>query len=132
MTLEARHLSVAIERAPSAVYQFASNPENLPRWASGLSKSRMQRIGDVWTADSPMGQIKVRFVATNPFGVIDHDVTLPSGQVVHNPLRVLQNGSGSEVVFTLYRQPGVTDAELQQDALTIRQDLERLKSLLEV
>jgi hypothetical protein len=44
----------------------------------------------------------VRFVERNRFGVIDHDVTLPTRETVHNPLTVLPNGTGSEVVFTVW------------------------------
>ena len=35
-------------------------------------------------------------------GVPDHDV-LESGVTVHNPIRVVPNGSGSTVIFTLMR-----------------------------
>jgi hypothetical protein len=63
--------------------------------------------------------------------VLDHDVTLPSGETVHNPMRVLANGDGSEVVFTLYRRPAVSDAEYEADAAAVAADLERLKALLE-
>jgi hypothetical protein len=33
---------------------------------------------------------------------LDHDVTLPSGETLSNPMRVVPNGTGSEVVFTLF------------------------------
>lgn len=130
-TLPAQHISISVQRPPAAVYDFVSDPQNLPRWASGLSRSKMKRVGDDWVADSPMGEVKVAFAARNELGVLDHDVTLPSGDVMHNPLRVLRNGGGSEVVFTLYRQPDVEDAAYDKDAETIQHDLQTLKSLLE-
>lgn len=34
-------------------------------------------------------------------GLLDHDVELESGMVVHNPMRVVPNGEGSEFMFTL-------------------------------
>jgi len=43
---------------------------------------------------------------------------------------VLPNDGGSEVVFSLFRKPGVTDAELDEDAATIREDLDRLAGLV--
>jgi hypothetical protein len=46
-------------------------------------------------------------------------------------MRVLANEEGSEVVFTLYRRPGVDDAEYDADAATVGADLGRLKELLE-
>jgi uncharacterized protein YndB with AHSA1/START domain len=39
MTFIAKHISVSIERSAAEVYEFASNPENLPKWAGGLSGS---------------------------------------------------------------------------------------------
>src|SRR5438067_6494507 len=51
---------------------------------------------------------KVRFVRRNEFGVVDHDVILKSGTTVHNPIRILPNGRGTEVIFTLFRQRGVS------------------------
>jgi hypothetical protein len=63
--------------------------------------------------------------------VLDHDVVLPSGEVVTNPLRVLPDGAGCAVVFTLHRRPGMTDEEFAADAGAVRADLDRLRALLE-
>lgn len=125
-----RHLSIDIKQPPSRVYDFVADPENLPKWAGGLSSS-IRKSGEVWLADSPMGAVKVRFAPKNEFGVVDHDVELPDGALVHNPLRVLPNGEGSEVVFTLFQRTGVTSEEFERDAGLVRKDLEKLKSLLE-
>jgi len=128
--LEVRHISVSIDRPPQDVYEFASKIENLPRWASGLGKN-FRNVDGEWLADGPIGAIRVSFVRRNEFGVLDHDVTLESGVTVHNPIRVLPNGTGAEVVFTLFRQPGVSDEKLAEDAKWVENDLRRLKTLLE-
>jgi hypothetical protein len=47
-----------------------------------------------------------------------------------NPLRVLADGSGSEVVFTLF-QRDMTDDEMARDAGMVARDLAALKALLE-
>jgi hypothetical protein len=104
MTFMAKHISVSISRSAAEVYEFASDPENLLKWAAGLSGS-IKKVNDDWIAESPMGRVKVTFVEKNRFGVLDHDVTLPSGLTVYNPMRVFPNNDGSEVVFTLYRRP---------------------------
>lgn len=78
-----------------------------------------------------MGAVEVRFVGPVDHGILDHDVIFPDGTRVHNPLRVLVNGDGSEVVFTLYRLPGVSDADFEKDASLVREDLERLRKVLE-
>jgi hypothetical protein len=130
MTLIVKYISVAIERSPAQVYDYTSNEANLPKWASGLGGS-IEKVGEDWVAEAPMGKIKVRFAPKNPFGVLDHDVTLPSGETFANPMRVVANGRGSELVFTLFRQPEMTEQQFEEDAKTIAKDFNELKSLLE-
>lgn len=125
-----RHLSVFVDRPVQEVCAFASDPENLPKWATGLGTS-VKREGEELVADSPMGRIRICFAPKNDAGILDHDVTLPTGVVGHNPMRVMPNGSGSEVVFTLLAQPGMTEAQFAQDAAWVQKDLELLKRLLE-
>ncbi|HEX6440306.1 MAG TPA: SRPBCC family protein, partial [Candidatus Binatia bacterium] len=103
MTFFAKHLSVSIQRSAAEVYEFASDPKNLPQWAGGLSGS-IKKIDDGWLAEAPMGTVKVKFAEINKFGVLDHEVTLASGIKFYNPMRILPNNDGSEVIFTLYRQ----------------------------
>ena len=125
-----RHVSISIDRPPGEVYAFAANPENLPRWAKGLSGA-IERVGGEWIADSPMGKVKVRFVGRNELGVLDHDVTVESGETIHNPMRVVANGEGSEVVFTLFLRPGASAEDFDADARTVAEDLAALKAFLE-
>jgi hypothetical protein len=56
---------------------------------------------------------------------------LPSGLKVYNPIRVFQNNDGSELVFTLYRRPDMSDQEFTEDAKAVEKDLTKLKTLLE-
>jgi hypothetical protein len=130
MTFMAKYISVSIERSAAQVYEFASNPENLPKWAGGLSGSIKKVDGD-WIAESAMGRVKIAFAEKNKFGILDHDVTLSSGAKFYNPMRVFPNNDGSEVVFTLYRRPEMTDQNFVEDAESVERDLKKLKILLE-
>jgi hypothetical protein len=78
-----------------------------------------------------MGSIIVRYAAPNPFGVIDHDVVLESGVTFHNPVRVLPHDDGAEVVFTLRRQDGMSDADFERDSAAVLADLVALKDVVE-
>jgi hypothetical protein len=62
-----------------------------------------------------MGRLKVKFVDENKFGILDHDVTLPTGETFYNPMRVFPNKDGSELIFTLYRRPGMFDSDFSDD-----------------
>jgi hypothetical protein len=118
--LPSRHISVWIDAGRDAVYAFASDPAELPRWAAGL-------------ADPSLSDAHVEFVPPNEFGVLDHVVRLPSGEAVYNPMRVIPGPGEStcEVVFTLRRRPGVTDEEFEADAAAVAADLATLRGLLE-
>ena len=128
--LESRTLSITIARPPRQVYEFVSNPENLPRWAAGLGKSvRKSDVG--WIVDTPQGPAQIRFAEKNDFGVLDHYVKLSSGVEVYVPMRVVPNGSGSEVIFTLIKTSEMSDKQFAEDAGMVERDLKALKSVLE-
>ncbi len=128
--LEVKNISVSIHRSPGDVYAFISNGENVPRWAAGLG-TKIRRDGSEWVAEGPIGSVRVRFAPPNDLGVADHDVVLPTGVTVHNPIRVVPNGSGSTVIFTLMRQRGVSLQQFEEDAKAVERDLSTLKALLE-
>jgi hypothetical protein len=130
MTHETRHLSTVVAVDPQRLYAFAGDPRNLARWAAGLGGSVQQDDG-VLVVDGPLGRVTVRFAPPNAFGVLDHDVELPSGQTVYNPLRVLAHPAGAEVVFTLRRLDGMSDEDVERDASTVAEDLDRLRALAE-
>ena len=132
--MESRHVSIWIEAAPEAVYTFASDPQIWPQWAAGLAEGGLRQTADGWVADSPMGEVTVEFSPPNEFGVLDHVVRLPSGEAVYNPLRVIPGGVGEarcEVLFTVRRRAGMTDAEFDADAAAVAADLDALRRLLE-
>lgn len=129
--METRYLSVVIRREPPDVASFARSDEHLPQWAAGLAVGALHRDGDDLIIASPMGEVRVSFVAVNDLGVLDHDVTLPDGSVVHNPMWVQRHPQGAEVVFSLRRLEGVTADAFEADARAVAADLERLRSLLE-
>ncbi|MBO3085969.1 SRPBCC family protein [Cellulomonas fengjieae] len=125
-----RHLSVRIDRPVSEVYEFAADPANLHRWAPGLGTTVAQD-DDGWFIDTTDGRVRLTFAPRNEYGVLDHEVRPPSGEPVYVPLRVVADGDGCEVVFTLRRSPGMTDAELDRDAALVTRDLGLLKRVLE-
>ena len=125
-----RHLSVVVRRSPADVYAYAVDPAHLPRWAHGLAESEVHVEDGALVVDSPMGRVRIAFVERNDLGVLDHDVTLPDGTVVTNPLRVLAHPDGAEVLFTV-RRLDLTDEAFERDCATVLADLDRLRGLLE-
>ena len=64
----------------------------------------VELVDGVGAVESPMGRVTLEFAPSNPFGVLDHQVTLPSGEKVNNPMRVTPNADGCDVVFTVRRR----------------------------
>ena len=126
--MTSQDIAVAIDRPAAEVAAFARDPRNLPAWAAGLSHG-IEEVDGRWFASSPMGRVEVRFPSDEP-GVLDHDVVLPTGEVVHNPLRVLADGAGCRVVFTLNRRPGMSEEEFAADAAAVTADLDRLREVV--
>ena len=126
-----RHISTGISRPLDHVYAFLAEPENFPKWASGLSGSFRHVAGMEWMVETPDGPMRVRFSERNALGILDHWVVPEHGEAMHNPMRVFANGDGSEVVFSLLRRPGTSDDDFARDADWVARDLKTLKSLLE-
>lgn len=112
--LQALAISVSIARPPREVYEFVREPANMRKWAAGLSANA-----------------NFRFAPRNDYGVVDHTVSV-DGAEIYVPMRVVANGDGSELVFTVFRQPGMSDADLAADAAAVKRDLATLKRLLEL
>jgi hypothetical protein len=121
---------VRINRPFDKVYEFLVDPANWNQWAFGLGKN-IRRSQDGWIADSGSGVAKVQFTPQNSFGIVDHTVIRPSGQRVYVPMRLITNNRGCELIFTLFREPGISDARFASDSEFVQRDLNGLKTLLE-
>lgn len=130
MPYASRIVSQPVAVHADVVYDYAHIIENLPQWASGLAAGVQQRDG-VWYTESPMGHLRLDMAPKNAFRVLDHDVTLPDGTVVHNALRVTPAGDGSLLSFVVLRLPGITDEAFEQDVAHVQRDLQALAKLLE-
>lgn len=124
------HVAVVIRCEPNFAYEFIRDPRNLPKWATGLG-SAIEQVDGEWVAESAMGRLTIQFAPANEFGVVDHLVTLASGEGTNNPMRVLPHHRGCEVVFALQRAEHVSTADFEADAAAIRTDLGSLRTILE-
>jgi catechol 2,3-dioxygenase-like lactoylglutathione lyase family enzyme/uncharacterized protein YndB with AHSA1/START domain len=126
---DVRILDIGIDAPAERVYAFVAEPRNMPRWAPNFGHT-IAPEGDHWVMHTAEGPVPVRFAPPNELGVLDHWVRLPVGEL-HNPMRVVPNGAGSVLTFTLFRQDGWTDAQLDEDAALVSADLAKLKAMIE-
>src|SRR5262249_36308650 len=119
-----------IDRDWRAVYAFTARPENLARWASGLG-SGLEKQGEDWRAEGPESPIPLRVSPPDELGVADHLGITAARDEIAGPIRVMANGTVSEVALTLFRQAGMMAEIFTRDAAWVARDLATLKSLLE-
>ncbi len=103
---ESVHISQHIDRPAAEVYAYVSRVENLPHWAAGVS-----------------ADMQVRFAEPNELGVLDHWATV-DGETFYNPMRVIEDGAGSVIVFTLRNPTQADQAAIEADFATLKRILE--------
>jgi hypothetical protein len=128
--MKSHTISISIKKDLKTVYEFISNLENLPRWASSTFPS-IKEINGEWLIDTPQGQNKVKLTERNNFGILDHYVELPFGVEVYIPMRVVKNNNGSEVMVTVFQTTEMTKEVYEKDLQTVNIDLNQLKTVIE-
>jgi hypothetical protein len=130
MMTNSKTINISIKSDPKTVYEFISNLENLPKWAPSTFPS-IKEVNGEWLVDTPHGPNKVMLTEKNNFGILDHSVKLVSGVEVYVPMRVLKNGTGSEVLLTIFQTSEMTDEAFIQDIKMVERDLNHLKTIIE-
>ena len=124
-----------IDRTVAQVMAIAAHLTRLPEWAAGFStgldRDESDASGSTWFVQAPFGRVRAVFAVDVEQGILDHDVTMPDGSVVHNRLCIEPTEGGCEAVFTLVRQEGMTDEAFAADATAVSSDLRRLRALCE-
>jgi hypothetical protein len=118
---------VSILAPPRDVIAFLVDVHNWMTWAPWIRSVSRSSARD-WTFDTDAGPMSVRFAEQNALGVLDYEVTLGSGVRVLNPMRVLANGSGSELVRVVFQSPGASTDEFERDVQAVRDHLARIKA----
>ena len=117
---------ISILSPPSAVIGFLRDVYNWKTWAPWIEAVERSSERD-WVLDTEAGTMKLHFVEPNSFGVLDHVVALASGVRAFNPMRVVPNGRGSELLMVVFHRPDASDEEFERDVVAVRADLARLK-----
>jgi hypothetical protein len=126
---EARTVSISIRKAPEEAYEFLSDPVRYPEWSEFITD--IQQEAGEWLATTPNGRVRMTFTPRNSFFILDHFVTVSPEVTVYVPMRVVKNSEGSEVLFTVFRMPGMSDEQYETDLGMVIQDLANLKQVLE-
>jgi hypothetical protein len=75
--------------------------------------------------------MRLKFLGQNDLGVLDHYVTVKPSIGILNPMRVVPNGTGSEIIFTLFHLPDMSNETFDKDVGLVERDLRALRKALE-
>ncbi|SHF36239.1 hypothetical protein SAMN05444392_11727 [Seinonella peptonophila] len=131
-TYNVKVVHISIKCSPEQVYAFILDPEKFTEWGGSFTRSPIRKINNEWIVDTTEGPMKVSFAPKNEFGVADQYVTFEAkGHEDYNAVRVVPNGSGSEVSFMMFQHPSIKDEDFASDAAKVETDLKSLKKALE-
>jgi hypothetical protein len=124
-----RIVTLSIAKPYQDVYNFLSEPDNYYLWADGLNN--LSFTDGEWMIETSKGKAIVQFSIRNSFGIADHYIKFQDGFEIYVPLRVIENGEGADVQFTLFHHPALSFDDFERDAGLVEKDLRTLKNILE-
>lgn len=128
---KSKTISIAIYRPYDEVYEFLAEPKNFPSWASNLGSDFVQVGESDWATTTRNGRVILRFSPRNAYGILDHQVFPEGKTALTTPMRLIANGEGCEIIYTLLQRPGMTAEALASEIEWVTSDFEALRSLLE-
>lgn len=134
-TLPTGTVTVTIDAPYEQVAAYVADPARAHEWATEFYAEPMRPAeGGEWLATVPMmgGEVRFRQEVALEHGVIDMFLAPKDGPWGPPlPVRLLRNGSGADVLWTLTRFPGTPDEAWQAGLDSMRRELEHLKKTLE-
>jgi hypothetical protein len=130
-TLHTRTLTVTIDAPLSRVATDLADPTTHPAWATEFYAGSVRPAeGGEFVAPVPMmgGEVRHRIDADITRGIVDLYFAPPGapyGPPI--PVRLVPNGDGVDVLWTLARFPGVNDQAWQQGLAAMARELQALK-----
>jgi hypothetical protein len=130
-TLQTHTVTVTIDAPLTQVAADLADPATHPQWATEFYAGPVRPAeGGDFTAPVPImgGEVRHRIDADIERGILDLYFAPPGrpyGPPI--PVRLVPNGDGVDVLWTLARFPGVSDQAWQQGLASMARELQALK-----
>src|SRR5262249_14308960 len=122
-----------INAPADTVFQFVSNPRNLPQWAHAFQAADEDQARLVTPAGTI--DIELRTVAASSAGTIDWQLTFPDGSVGLAHSRVTGTSRETSIYSFVLHAPPVPlerlEGALDAQRATLEKELSTLKTLIE-
>jgi len=125
--------AVTVRRPFSAVTALLADPSRYSEWAIDYFTSPVAKVDvSTYRVSTPPGDRRFRVDADVDRGTFDLYLAPLDGPFSYPiPIRVLHNGEGADVIFTVTREPELSDEDWRLSLLSLENELNALKRLLE-
>ena len=124
--------AIELQSAYQRAFDYIADPRNLPRWTNAFQSIAGEQAQMV----TPEGTIDVELKTKRDFdqGTIDWTITFPDGSKAHAYSRLVAVGEQCIYSFLLTQPPVPLErleGALEQQSITLREELSRLRNILE-
>ncbi|WP_157582211.1 hypothetical protein [Phycicoccus sp. Soil803] len=125
--------AVTVRRPLSVVTALLADPTRYSEWAIDYFTSPVVMIDEsTYRVSTVPGERRFRVDTDLDRGTFDLYLAPIDGPYSYPlPIRVLANGEGADVVFTVTREPELSDDDWRSSLLSLENELNALKRLLE-
>ena len=121
---------VDIQATPEKVFTFLANPLNWPQYAVVNLRSVSPGSDGWFNAVTKFGEGRIKVNGAKEFGILDH--TWQDPQATWDAYcRVVSNGDGATVMFTLFQPPVMNDQQFDQAMQEMDIEMTKLKEILD-
>lgn len=122
--------SVDIQAPFDRAFGFLANPMNWPRYAVVNLRSVSPGQDGWFKMVTKFGEGEIRVNPVRELGICDHEWRDPQASWTV-PARVVANGDGVTVMFTLFQPPVMTDAQFDRAMEDMDVEMNKLREILE-
>ncbi|HWI74357.1 MAG TPA: SRPBCC family protein [Baekduia sp.] len=129
LTVRAETRTISIAAPPAAVFTLVADGARLPDWAPAFASAAEPDGDDRWLIGTGDAQFPIRVRADAEHGTVD--LLRPADATVGAFMRVIPNGGGSELLFTLLFGDEVEPAAVDAQMTTVEGELATVRALAE-
>jgi len=118
--------SISIAAPPENVLRLLGEPRMLPEWAPAFAEA-VEPADPDWLINPGPGEFRIRARVSAEYGTVDLLDPRDLRRGAH--MRVLSNGDGSELLFTLVFPASVDKQSIGQQMATVEAELRAVRDL---
>jgi hypothetical protein len=125
--MDARSVAITVDAPAERVFEYLSNVENLPHWATEFARELRFRDGRYFVVNG-LGEFVFMLEADRATGVIDMYAGPTEEELALFPTRVVSlPGGGSAFTFTMFRGPEMPEDLFESQYASLLRELENVR-----